>query len=37
MRDDRRRGVHHEYEKDAYAPLVSVQKTLEVMKRWGKC
>ena len=26
-----------EYEKDAYAPLVSVQKTLEVMKRWGKC
>jgi sugar phosphate isomerase/epimerase len=26
-----------EYEKDAYPPLVSVQKTLEVMKRWGKC
>ena len=26
-----------EYEKDAYAPLVSVQKTLEVMRRWGKC
>jgi sugar phosphate isomerase/epimerase len=26
-----------EYESDAYTPLVSVQKTLEVMKRWGKC
>lgn len=26
-----------EYESDAYPPLVSVQKTLEVMQRWGKC
>ena len=26
-----------EYESDAYPPLVSVRKTLEVMKRWGKC
>ena len=26
-----------EYESDAYPPLVSVQKTLEVMRRWGKC
>jgi len=26
-----------EYEKDAYPPLVSVEKTLQVMKRWGKC
>ena len=26
-----------EYESDAFPPLVSVQKTLEVMKRWGKC
>ncbi len=26
-----------EYERDAYPPLVSVQKTLEVMRRWGKC
>ena len=26
-----------EYESDAYAPLVSVRKTLEVMRRWGKC
>ena len=26
-----------EYEKDAYAPLVNVEKTLEVMRRWGKC
>jgi len=26
-----------EYESDAYTPLVSVQKTLEVMHRWGKC
>lgn len=25
-----------EYESDAYPPLVSVQKTLEVMRRWGK-
>lgn len=25
-----------EYESDAYPPLVSVQKTLEVMGRWGK-
>ena len=26
-----------EYESDAYAPLVSVEKTLAVMRRWGKC
>lgn len=26
-----------EYESDAYPPLVSVQKTFEVMRRWGKC
>jgi sugar phosphate isomerase/epimerase len=26
-----------EYESDAYPPLISVQKTLEVMRRWGKC
>jgi sugar phosphate isomerase/epimerase len=26
-----------EYEKDAYPPLVSVEKTIEVMRRWGKC
>ncbi len=26
-----------EYESDAYPPLVSVQKTLDVMRRWGKC
>jgi sugar phosphate isomerase/epimerase len=26
-----------EYESDAYPPLVSVQKTLEVLKKWGKC
>jgi sugar phosphate isomerase/epimerase len=26
-----------EYESDAYAPMVSVQKSLEVMCRWGKC
>jgi sugar phosphate isomerase/epimerase len=26
-----------EYEKDAYPPLVSVEKTLQVMRRWGKC
>ena len=26
-----------EYESDAYTPLVSVEKTLEVMRRWGKC
>jgi sugar phosphate isomerase/epimerase len=26
-----------EYESDAYPPLVSVGKTLEVMRRWGKC
>jgi len=25
-----------EYEKDAYPPLVSVEKTIETMKRWGK-
>ena len=26
-----------EYESDAHPPLVSVEKTLEVMRRWGKC
>ena len=26
-----------EYERDAYPPLVSVEKTLEVMRRWEKC
>ncbi len=26
-----------EYESDAYPPLVSVEKTLEVMRKWGKC
>jgi len=26
-----------EYESDAFPPLVSVEKTLEVMRRWGKC
>ena len=26
-----------EYESDAYPPLVSVQKTFEVLKKWGKC
>ena len=26
-----------EYEKDAYPPLVSVEKTIQVMKRWSKC
>jgi sugar phosphate isomerase/epimerase len=26
-----------EYESDAYPPLVSVQKTLDVMRHWGKC
>lgn len=26
-----------EYENDAYTPLVAVEKTLEVMRRWGKC
>ncbi len=26
-----------EYESDAYPPLVSVEKTLEVMWYWGKC
>ena len=25
-----------EYESDAYPPLVSVEKSLEVMRRWGK-
>lgn len=25
-----------EYEKDAYAPIVSVEKTIQTMKRWGK-
>ena len=26
-----------EYESDAYPPLISVEKTIEVMKQWGKC
>lgn len=26
-----------EYESDAYAPLVSVEKTIQVMRKWGKC
>jgi sugar phosphate isomerase/epimerase len=26
-----------EYESDAYPPLISVEKTMEVMKKWGKC
>jgi len=26
-----------EYESDAYPPLISVEKTLEAMRRWGKC
>src|SRR6266581_2500902 len=26
-----------EYESDAFPPLVSVEKTLGVMRRWGKC
>ena len=26
-----------EYESDAFTPIVSVEKTLEVMRRWGKC
>ena len=26
-----------EYESDAFTPLVSVEKSLEVMRRWGKC
>ena len=26
-----------EYESDAFPPLISVEKTLEVMRRWGKC
>lgn len=26
-----------EYESDAYPPLVSVEKTLQVLKMWGKC
>ncbi len=26
-----------EYERDAYPPLISVEKTIEAMKRWGKC
>ena len=26
-----------EYESDAFPPLVSVEKTLAVMRRWGKC
>jgi sugar phosphate isomerase/epimerase len=26
-----------EYESDAYPPLISVEKSLEVLRRWGKC
>ncbi len=26
-----------EYESDLYPPLVAVEKTLEIMRRWGKC
>lgn len=26
-----------EYESDAYPPLISVEKSLEVMRQWGKC
>jgi len=26
-----------EYESDAYTPLVSVEKTLQVLRQWGKC
>jgi len=26
-----------EYESDAYPPLVSVEKTLQVLRQWGKC
>ena len=26
-----------EYESDAYPPLVSVEKSIEVMRKWGKC
>jgi sugar phosphate isomerase/epimerase len=26
-----------EYESDAYPPLISVEKTMQVMKKWGKC
>src|SRR5205085_1573609 len=26
-----------EYESDAYPPLISVEKSLEVMCHWGKC
>jgi sugar phosphate isomerase/epimerase len=26
-----------EYESDAYPPLVSVEKTFQVLKQWGKC
>jgi sugar phosphate isomerase/epimerase len=26
-----------EYESDAYPPLISVEKCLQVLKRWGKC
>jgi hypothetical protein len=34
--------LHHvpiiiEYESDACPPLVRVEKTLKVMRRWGKC
>jgi sugar phosphate isomerase/epimerase len=26
-----------EYESEQYPPLVAVEKTLEIMRRWGKC
>jgi len=26
-----------EYESDAYPPLISVEKSLEVLRKWGKC
>jgi hypothetical protein len=26
-----------EYESDLYPPLVAVEKSLQVMRRWGKC
>ena len=26
-----------EYESDAYSPLISVEKSLEVLRKWGKC
>ena len=26
-----------EYESDAFPPLISVEKTIQVMRQWGKC